>query len=97
MAMPEDVATMQADSAHRRYWQRNLRITGALLVVWFFVTFVLGFYARELNFIFFGWPFSFWVASQGAVIVYCLIVWFYAYAMRKLEREYGAGEAASEG
>ncbi len=49
---------MQVTERHRQYWQKNLRITGILLVIWFVVTFVVGYYARDLNFTFFGWPFS---------------------------------------
>ncbi|NRF67631.1 DUF4212 domain-containing protein [Aquincola sp. S2] len=76
----------------RTYWSRNLRIIGILLAIWFFVTFVFGYFAGELNFSFFGWPFSFWVASQGALIVYCLIIWYYASYMSKLDKEYGVAE-----
>ena len=45
---------MQMTDRHREYWRRNLRITGILLAIWFFVTFVVGFFARDLNFNFFG-------------------------------------------
>ena len=38
-----------------------------LLAIWFVVTFVVAYFARDLTFNFFGWPFSFWVAAQGAV------------------------------
>jgi putative solute:sodium symporter small subunit len=69
---------MQLTERHRQYWQTNLRITAVLMAIWFVVTFVVGFFARDLNFTFFGWPFSFWVASQGALVVYCLIIWYYA-------------------
>ncbi|MGC4080519.1 MAG: DUF4212 domain-containing protein [Rubrivivax sp.] len=54
----------------RRDWRRNRRLTGALLAAWFVVTFVVAFFARELDFSFFGSPFGFWVAAQGAPIVY---------------------------
>jgi putative solute:sodium symporter small subunit len=70
------------------YWRKNLRITGILLAIWFVVTFVASYYARELNFVFFGWPFGFWVASQGALIVYCLIIWVYARTMDRLDRQH---------
>ena len=52
---------MEITENHRHYWQKNLRITGILLAIWFVVTFVVGYYARELSFTFFGWPFSFWM------------------------------------
>ena len=87
---------MRVSDRHRRYWQRNLRITGILLFVWFLVTFGIGFYARELNFNFFGWPFSFWVAAQGALIVYVCIIGFYAYYMNRLDQEFGVAESEEE-
>ena len=69
---------MQLTARHHEYWRKNLQITGILLALWFFVTFVVVFFARDLQFSFFGWSFSFWVAAQGALVVYCLIIWFYA-------------------
>ena len=73
----------------RQYWQKTLRLTRRLLVLWFFVTFGFGFFAGDLNFSLFGWPFSFWVAAQGALLVYCGIVWYYAVAMSRLDEAYG--------
>ena len=40
---------MQLTQKHKEYWQRNLRMTGILLAIWFVVTYVVSFYARELN------------------------------------------------
>ena len=75
--------------SRQRYWRRNLRITGVLLGIWFVVTFGIGWFARELSFGFFGWPFSFWVGAQGALVVYVLLICYYAYAMNRLDREMG--------
>ena len=83
---------MQVSENHRRYWQRNLRITSILLFIWFVVTFVVGYLARDLNFTFFGWPFSFWVGSQGALVVYVVIIWYYARTMNRLDQEHGVAE-----
>jgi putative solute:sodium symporter small subunit len=82
----------QLSERHHQYWRKNLRITGILLFIWFFVTFVLGYFARDLNFSFFGWPFSFWVAAQGALIVYVLIIGFYARYMNRLDQQFGVAE-----
>jgi putative solute:sodium symporter small subunit len=83
---------MQLTEKHRQYWSKNLSITGILLAIWFVVTFGVGYFARDLDFKFFGWPFSFWVAAQGALIVYVLIIWYYARYMDKLDREHGVAE-----
>jgi putative solute:sodium symporter small subunit len=83
---------LNASEHHRAYWRSNLRLTGVLMVIWFVVSFGVAFYARELNFDFFGWPFSFWVAAQGALVVYVLIIGVYARTMNRLDREHGVAE-----
>jgi len=84
---------MQLSEKHRHYWRKNLNITAILLAIWFFVTYVVGYFARDLNFNFFGWPFSFWVGAQGALVVYVAIIGFYAWYMNKLDIEHGVDEA----
>ena len=83
---------MKLTARHQEYWGKNLRITAILLAIWFFVTFVVIYFARELTFSFFFFLFSFWVAGQGALVVYCLIIWYYARYMNKLDIEYGVAE-----
>jgi len=84
---------MQLTQRHREYWRRTVRLTMLLLAAWFAVTFVAMFFARELSSLdFFGWPVSFYIAAQGAPIVYVLIVWYYARRMRRLDREYDVAE-----
>ena len=63
---------MQLTDSHKQYWQKNMRITGLLLFIWFVVTYVVSFNARDLSFTFFGWPFSFWMGAQGSLVVYVL-------------------------
>ncbi len=75
----------QATDTRAAYWRKNLRITSALLVAWFVVTFVVTYFARELSFSFFGWPFSFWVAAQGALLVYLALIGGYAWFMNRLD------------
>lgn len=87
---------MQLTDKHREYWQRNLKITAILLVIWFLVTFGVGFFARDLTFNFFGWPFSFWVGGQGALLVYLVVVAYYAHHMNKLDQEYGVAETEED-
>lgn len=83
---------MQLTDGHRLYWRKNLTITAVLLAIWFVVTFVVGYFARDLDFNFFGWPFSFWMGAQGSLVVYVAIIWFYANYMNKLDQEFGVAE-----
>lgn len=84
---------MEITPRHREYWRKTLRMTGLLLAVWFLVTFVVSYYARELNeVVIFGFPLGFYMGAQGALIVYVLLIAFYAYYMRRLDRQYGVDE-----
>ena len=83
---------MALTAKHQEYWRKNLRLTAILMVIWVVVTFVIGYYARELNFSFFGWPFSFYMGAQGSLIIYMLIIWYYASYMNRLDREFGVDE-----
>jgi putative solute:sodium symporter small subunit len=87
---------MELSAKHHEYWRRNLRIASILLAIWFIVTFEIAYFARSLTFNFFGWPFSFWVAAQGALLVYLLLIVYYARYMNKLDQEFGVAEGDLE-
>ena len=76
---------MPLANRYRTYWRLNVLIVAVLLFVWFVFSFGVAFFARQLDFRFFGWPFSFWVAAQGALLVYGLIIAFYAWYMNRLD------------
>lgn len=83
---------MQLTETHHHYWQKNLRVTAILLAIWFVVTYVVSYLARDLSFTFFGWPFSFWMGAQGSLVIYVGIIYFYANYMNKLDQEHGCAE-----
>jgi putative solute:sodium symporter small subunit len=84
---------MELTARHHEYWRKNLVVTAILLLVWFVVTFVEAWYARELNAItFFGFPFGFYMSAQGSLAIYVAIIWIYAVYMKKLDKEYKVDE-----
>ena len=88
---------MELSQRHHEYWRRNLRITAVLLAIWFVFTFVLIWFARDLNEItFFGWPLAFWFSAQGSLAIYVAIIGIYAYLMGRLDREYNVDEGDLE-
>ena len=83
---------MSVDLAQKRadYRRRTLRLTGVLLLVWLTVTLGASYFARELDRLnFFGFPFGFYMAAQGALLIYLLIVGVYALCMERIEAHYG--------
>lgn len=84
---------MQLTHRHVEYWSRNLKITAVLLGIWFVVTFVIGFFARDFNQItVFGFPLGFYMGAQGALVIYVVLIGFYARYMNRLDVEYDVHE-----
>jgi putative solute:sodium symporter small subunit len=83
---------MQVSAKHQAYWSKNLRLTAILLAIWFVATYVVSYFARDLNFTILGWPFSFYMGAQGSLVIYVVIIWFYARYMNNLDQEYGVAE-----
>ena len=84
---------MELTARHHEYWRKNLILTAVLMSIWFLVTFVEAWFARELNnFSFLGFPLGFYMSAQGSLIVYVAIIWFYARYMNKLDVEYNVDE-----
>lgn len=84
---------MELTAKHQEYWRKNLFITAVLLLIWFVVTFVEGWFARELNAAtFLGFPLGFYMSAQGSLIVYVIIIGVYARYMNRLDVEYGVDE-----
>ncbi|MGH8728307.1 MAG: DUF4212 domain-containing protein [Burkholderiales bacterium] len=88
---------MQLTERHKEYWHKNITLTAILLVIWFVVTFVVGWFARDINEItFIGFPLAFYMGAQGALVIYILIIWYYAHYMNKLDLEYDVHEGEED-
>jgi putative solute:sodium symporter small subunit len=89
--------SMELTAKHREYWRKNLVITAILMFIWFVVTFVEAWYARELNQVtIFGFPLGFYMSAQGSLIVYVVIIGIYARYMNKLDIQYDVHEGADK-
>jgi putative solute:sodium symporter small subunit len=76
------------------YWKRTLRLTVTLLAVWFLAGYVLAILlAPWLNrFTFLGGPLGYWVAQNGAIYVFWVLILVYAVAMNRLDRRFDVEE-----
>ena len=76
------------------YWRANLRLIKASLVIWALVSYGFGILLRPLlsGIRVGGTDISFWFAQQGALIVFIALIFFYAWRMNKLDKQYGVDE-----
>ena len=74
------------------YWRQNVRLIRWLLVVWFAVSLGAGIlFVKPLNNFSIGnLPFGFWMAQQGSIFVFVVMIYIYAKMMDKIDRDHHA-------
>lgn len=85
---------MTEDKSPEEYWKRNLRILAVLLTIWFVVSYGFGILlVDQLNTIRIGgFQLGFWFAQQGSIYVFIVLIFYYVYAMNKLDKEFDVDE-----
>jgi putative solute:sodium symporter small subunit len=78
------------ENQRRAYWRANTTLIRNLLIVWALVSLVFSILlVQPLNTIrFFGVPFGFWMAQQGSILVFVVLIFIYAFQMDKLDQKY---------
>ena len=80
---------MSDNSAHS-YWKANIKILLSLLSVWFLISFGCGIlFVDALDSIRFGgFKLGFWIAQQGSILVFVILIFVYIHLMDKLDDKY---------
>jgi putative solute:sodium symporter small subunit len=86
---------MRLDSTEgAAYWSANLKLIRNLLIVWALVSFGCGILFRPLlsGIAVGGTDLGFWFAQQGSILVFIVLIFYYAFRMNALDRKFGADE-----
>ncbi|MCH8159036.1 MAG: DUF4212 domain-containing protein [Proteobacteria bacterium] len=83
-----------SNDKRQAYWRANLRLVATCLSIWFIVSFGCGILlVEQLNSIRIGgFKLGFWFAQQGSIYVFVLLIFFYAWRMNRIDREYDVHE-----
>lgn len=71
----------------------HLRLKALLLIVWVVFSFGTTYFARDLQALLPGWSFAYWMAAQGAILMFLAIIVIYCVAMDYFERQQVRDEA----
>lgn len=76
------------------YWKANIRLVTRLMVIWALVSFGFGILLRPLlsGIPIGGTDLGFWFAQQGSILVFLVLIFYYAWRMNKLDREFNVDE-----
>ncbi len=83
---------MSADN-DKAYWKANIRLLLSLLAVWFAASFGCGILLADWldQFRFGGFKLGFWMAQQGSIYVFIVLIFVYIRQMDKLDGRYRRG------
>lgn len=76
------------------YWKANVRLIFGCLIVWALASYGCGILLRPLlaGIEIGGTDLGFWFAQQGSILTFIILVFFYAWRMNALDKEYGLEE-----
>ena len=88
---------MQPGDRHRAYFKANLKVIAVLLAIWAFASFGCGIFLapwlNEFRIPGTGFKLGFWMANQGSIYVFVLLIFVYVWIMNRLDRAYGVEES----
>ncbi len=76
------------------YWSANLRLIVICLAIWALVSYGFGILLRPMlaGISIGGTDLGFWFAQQGSILTFIALIFFYAWRMNKLDKEFGVDE-----
>lgn len=88
-----DPKKLPVEERVRMYWRENQRLIVVLVAIWFVVSFVPVLLINQLNqIVIAGFPFGYYMGAQGSLIVFVVEIFYYAYAMNRLDAKYGMSD-----
>jgi putative solute:sodium symporter small subunit len=82
-------------SSDEIHWVRTRNLMFTHLAVWFFFGFIIHMFVRQLNTItipVLGFPLGFYMAAQGSLIVFVVMLFVFAKQQDKIDRQHGVAE-----
>ena len=85
---------MRDDTSGEAYWRANKTLILWSLVIWAVVSFGFGILLRPMlsSVSVGGADLGFWFAQQGSILVFLALIFFYAWRMNAIDREFGVDE-----
>ena len=75
------------------HWRKTRNLMWFCLAVWFVFGFGVHFFVDQLNAItFLGFPLGFYMAAQGSLIVFTVLIFWFSHRQNRIDEEFGMAE-----
>ncbi len=84
---------MRAPSQAEEYWRRTRGLMLFCLAVWAVFSFVIHIFVEPLNrIVILGFPLGFYMAAQGSLVVFVVLIFWFAHRQNQIDEECGMAE-----
>ncbi len=84
---------MAGPNTDQVYWDKTRRLMWITLAIWAFFSFVIHFFVYALNkVVILGFPLGFYMAAQGSLIAFVVLIFWYAKKQDRIDVECGVAE-----
>jgi putative solute:sodium symporter small subunit len=83
------------NSSDQVHWKRTTNLMLVHLVIWFFFGYIIHMFVKPLNQIIIPvleFPLGFYMAAQGSLMVFVIMLFVFARQQDKIDREHGVAE-----
>ncbi len=78
---------------HAGYWEKTRNLMFFVLGLWLFFSFVIHFFVVPLNnIVILGFPLGFYMSSQGSLIAFVVMLFWFASRQNAIDEESGVAE-----
>jgi len=82
-----------AQTNEEAHWEKTQRLMFIYLGLWFFFGYVIHMFVNVLNkIVIFGFPLGFYMAAQGSLIAFVVMLFVFAKQQDRIDREFGVAE-----
>jgi putative solute:sodium symporter small subunit len=75
------------------YWNDTRNLMLVMLALWIFFSFVIHMFVEQLNsVVIFGFPLGFYMAAQGSLIAFVVMLFWFARRQNAIDEEHGVAE-----
>lgn len=82
-----------ANNTDEIYWQKTSHLMKIMMALWVFFGFIVHMFVVPLNGIkILGFPLGFYMAAQGSITIFVIMLFWFAKAQDRIDRECGVAE-----
>ena len=84
-------------SNEERHWEKTKGLMMLTLAIWFVFSIVIFMFGESLNNgSFLGYPLAYYMCAQGSIVIFVVLIFWFANRQEKIDEEFGFAERGED-